>query len=99
MGLRAYLLIDIVDDIWRQDSIRILKEMDKMPEVDFIDFVRGSHDMLVMVDAPVSVEAIADRIRDKDWVKDMEILRAVTIYEHERAPKKRLPKALTHSGL
>ena len=98
MGLRAYLLIDIVDGILPQETIKILRELDKMPGVDFIDLVRGSHDILVMVDAPGMVETIADRIRYKVWVKDIEILRAVTIYEHQRAPKKMLPKALTHNG-
>lgn len=99
MGLRAYLLIDTVDGILPQEFIKILRELDKMPGVDFIDLVRGSHDILVMVDTPGKVEDIAERIRYKVWFKDMEILRAVTIFEHQRAPKKRLPKALIHHGL
>ena len=70
-----------------------------MPGVDFVDPVIVARDMVIMVDAPVTVEAIANKIRDKSWVKDMEILRIVSMFERHRASKKELLKALTHSGV
>jgi len=99
MGLRAYLLVDVTDDVEQGQFIEALREMEDMPGVDFIDPVIGSRDLVIMVDAPVTVEAIASKIRANTWVKDMEILRIVSMYERHRASKKELLKALTHSGV
>jgi len=98
MGLRAYLLVDVDDDMEQQEFIKVLRQLEEMPGVDFVDPVIGSRDMIIMVDAPVTVEAIASKIRDKSWVKDMEILRIVSMFERHRASKKELLKALTHTG-
>jgi len=99
MGLRAYLLVDVVDDTEQSDFIKGLRELEEMPGVDFVDPVIGSRDMVIMIDAPVTVEAVASKIRAKGWVKDMEILRIVSMFERHRASKKELLKALTHSGV
>ena len=98
MGLRAYLLVDVADEMEQQEFIKVLRQLEEMPGVDFVDPVIGSRDLIIMVDAPVTVEAIASKIRDKSWVKDMEILRIVSLFERHRASKKELLKALTHTG-
>jgi hypothetical protein len=64
-----------------------------------LDPVIGSKDLVVMVDAPVTVEAIANKIRSKPWVKDTEVLRIVSMYERHRASKAELLKALNHTGM
>jgi len=99
MGLRAYLLVDVADEMEQQEFIKALRELEEMPGVDFVDPIIGSHDMVIMVDAPVTVEAIASKIRNKEWVKGMEILRIVSMFERHRASKKELLKALGHSGV
>jgi len=98
MGLRAYLLVDVADEMEQQGFIKALRELEEMPGVDFVDPVIGSHDMVIMVDAPVTVEAIANKIRNRKWVKGVEIMRIVSMFERHRASKKELLKALTHSG-
>jgi len=98
MGLRAYLMVDVADEMEQQEFIKALRELEEMPGVDFIDPVIGSHDMVIMVDAPVTVEAIANKIRKKEWVKAIEIMRIVSMFERHRASKKELLKALTRSG-
>ena len=98
MGLRAYLLVDVADEMEQQEFIKVLRQLEEMPGVDFVDPVIGSRDLVIMVDAPVTVEAIASKIRGKPWVKDMEILRIVSMYERHRASKTELLKALTHTG-
>lgn len=98
MGLRAYLMVDVADNMEQQDFVKTLRQLEEMPGVDFVDPVIGSRDLVIMVDAPVTVEAIASKIRDKSWVKDMEILRIVSMYERHRASKTELLKALTHTG-
>ena len=99
MGLRAYLLVDVADDMEQQDFVKALRELEETPGVDFVDPVIGSRDMIIMVDAPVTVEAIASKIRANGWVKNLEILRIVSMFERHRASKKELLKALTHSGV
>jgi uncharacterized protein with GYD domain len=99
MGLRAYFLVDVADDMEQQDFIKALRELEEMPGIDFVDPIVGSHDMVIMVDAPVTVEAIASKIRAKEWVKEMEILRIVSMFERHRASKKELLKALARSGV
>lgn len=98
MGLRAYLLVDVVDDMEQAGFIKALRELEEMPGVDFVDPVIGSRDMVIMVDAPVTVEAIANKVRSKEWVKDLEIMRIVSMFERHRASKRELLKALSHSG-
>lgn len=99
MGVRAYLLVEVADDMEQQDFITTLRQMEEMPGVDFVDPVIGSKDMVIMVDAPVTVEAIASKIRAKDWVKNLEILRIVSMFERHRASKQELLKALARSGV
>ncbi len=98
MGLRAYLLVDVADDMKQDEFLKAVRELEEMPGVDFIDPVIGSRDMVIMVDAPVTVEALASKIRAKNWLKNMEILRIVSMFERHRASKGELLKALTHSG-
>ena len=98
MGLRAYLLVDVTDDMKQQEFTSKVRELEQMPGVDFIDSVIGSHDMIITVDAPVTVESIARKIQDKSWIKNMEILRVISASERHRASKKELLQALKHGG-
>ena len=99
MGVRAYLLVNVTDDMEQQQFITTLRELEEMPGIDFVDPVIGSHDMVIMVDAPVTVEAIASKIRAKKWAKDLEILRIVSMFERHRVSKRELLKSLTRSGV
>jgi len=99
MGLRAYLLLEVADDVDQKQYFDALRELEEAPEVDFVDPVVGSQDMVIMIDAPVTVEATASKIRAKQWVKNMEILRIVSMYERHHASKKQLLQALPHSGI
>ncbi len=99
MGVRAYLLVSVVDNMEQQDFISTLRQLEEMPGVDFVDPVIGAADMVIMIDAPVTVEAVATKIRAKDWVKNLEILRIVSMFERHRASKQELLKAMTRSGV
>lgn len=98
MGLRAYLMVDVADNMEQGDFLKALRELEETPGIDFVDPVIGSKDMVIMVDAPVTVESIANKIRDNGWVKSVEILRIVSMYERHRASKMELLKALSHTG-
>jgi len=99
MGLRAYLLVNVADDVEQQKFVEMLRKLEEAPGVDFVDPVIGSHDIVIMVDAPVTVEAIANKIQATEGIKNMEILRIVSMFERHRASKKELLKSLAHSGM
>ncbi len=99
MGLRAYLLLRANDETDQESFSRGLLELEDMPEVDFVDPVVGSHDVVIMIEAPVSVDAVAKKIEALDWVGEMEILRIVSIFERQRASKRELLKAMRHEGV
>lgn len=86
VGLRAYLLATTKDDLKQREFIKAVREVEDTPGVSFVDPVVGSRDMVVLVDAPVTVEALAKKIESKLWVKDLEVLRIVSLfrpYKHE----------------
>ena len=81
MGLRAYLLVKVKENIEQEEFIEALREVERMPGVEFADSVIGAFDMVVMVDAPVTVEAIAAEVADNQWFEDMKILKLINILE------------------
>jgi len=90
MGLRAYFLVTLGDHMEQHKSIDLVRQLEEMPEVDFVDPVIGKRDMVIMVDAPVTVQAIANKIGAREGIKDLEILRVVGMLEHYH-PSKREP--------
>ena len=75
MGMRAYLLVSVVDDMRQEDFIQELVEIQDMPDVVSVDAVIGNADMAILIDTPMTVETAASKILDKSWVKDMHILK------------------------
>jgi hypothetical protein len=81
MGLRAYLLVKAKDNIEQEEFIEPLREVERIPGVEFVDPVIGAFDMVIMVDAPVTVEAIAAKVQDNQWFEDVKILKLINIFE------------------
>jgi len=90
MGLRAYFLVTLGDHMEQHNSIDLVRQLEEMPEVDFVDPVIGRRDLVIMVDAPVTVQATANKIGAREGIEDLEILRVVGIHEHYH-PSKREP--------
>jgi len=82
MGLKAYFLITLEDQTEQHKSIELLRQLEELPEVDFVDPVVGLHDMVALVDAPVTVEATANKIMANEGIKDLEVLRVIGVPEH-----------------
>ena len=96
MGLRAYLLVNAKDDVRHDDFRKAVLDLEDLIEVDFVDPVVGSCDMVVMVEAAVSVEAVARKITSLYWVENVSTLKIVSIFERHRTSKRELLKALRH---
>jgi hypothetical protein len=87
MGLRAYLLVDVVDNLKQDEFIKELKAIEELPGVEYVDPVIGTKDLVIMIDAPVTVEAVAGKIRCRASIKSVEIMRIVSIFERHKTVK------------
>jgi hypothetical protein len=99
MGLRAYLMVKVTDNMRPAEFQRALLELEEIHGVDFVDPVIGSHDLVIMVEAPVTVESIANKIRQRQWVASVEVLRVVRLIETCYSSKSNLLEALNHPVL
>jgi hypothetical protein len=100
MGLRGYLLLQLRDELEQKDFVDVVRMLEEMPDVDMVDpVVGGDYDVVVLVDSPITVESTAKKIREQNWVKDMDIVRIVSLFERHRTSKKELLQGLPHSGL
>jgi len=99
MGTRAYLMVNVVDEVNQQEFVKVLRELEEMVEVDFVDPVVGNWDIIIMIEAPVTVEAVARKIEALPWVKELQTLKIVSLFERHRASKNELLSALQHQGV
>jgi hypothetical protein len=99
MGLRAYLLVSACDEVGQGEFIKILRDLEMMPGVDFVDPVVGNTDMVIMIDAPVTIQDVANKVAAKKWCKEVQVLRIVSMFERHHASKKDLLAAMAHSGV
>lgn len=76
MGMKAYFMIDVTDELYQEGHWqRAKQELEAIPEVEDVEAVSGSCDFLVKVDVPIRVIFVANKIRTKEWVKRLRILR------------------------
>jgi len=89
VGPRAYFLVTLGAHVEQRKFLDLVRQLEEMPEVDFVDPVVGRHDMVIMVDAPVTVQAIANKLRAREGIEDLEVLRVVGVLEHYYHSKRR----------
>lgn len=99
MGLRAYLMVTVKDDVDQQSFVNILRELEDMTEVDFADPVVGGCDIVIMIEAPVTVQEVANKIERRPWVEKLETYKIVSLFERHQASKKTLLAAVQHEGV
>ncbi len=88
MGARAYLMVTVAEDVGREQFVQILRDLEDMPEVDFVDPVDGIYDLVIMIEAPIDVQTVSRKIAAQSWVKELQILRIVSLFERHRTSKK-----------
>ena len=64
----AYLLIDLKEDVEQKKSNEILRKIDALDETDFVDPVDGSHDIIAMIEVPVSGKIVVETIQGIDGI-------------------------------
>ena len=99
MGMKAYFMVDVADEIREEGRWADAKrELAAIPEVETVEPVSGSCDFLVKADVPIRAIFVANKIRANGWVKRLRILRvepvepekatlSELVAEQRRAPK------------
>lgn len=90
MGVRAYLMINVQDNVTQEEFVQIIRDLEDVVEVDFVDPVVGSCDIVVMIEATNTVQAVAQKISGQPWVKNIDVLKILSVFERHRASKKLL---------
>ena len=72
MGLRAYILIKLKESVDPKKFRDILQSMDHLSEADFIDVVNGMFDIIMMVEAPVCVRTVVEKIQVIDGIDSVQ---------------------------
>ena len=85
MGLRAYLLVQMADNLDQDAAEKALRQVEAMPEVDFADPVVGAYDLVLMVETADSVAGLADQVGKLSWVKSVETLKIANSFDRHRA--------------
>jgi hypothetical protein len=99
MGLRAYLMVKVTRDIKPAEFLRAMQELEDIPGVDFVDPVIGSSDVVIMIEAPVTVDSVANNIKQRTWITHVEVLKVVSLVESCRSSKAILLKDLERNSL
>ena len=81
MAFRAYLLIDLKEDVEQKKSNEILRKIEALDEVDFVDPVDGSHDVIAMIEVPVTVKTVVETIQRIDGVAKVQSCRILGIHK------------------
>ncbi len=76
---KAYFMISIAEEYTRASYPEVVKDLEAMPEVKFVEPVKGMCDLLVRVEAPVRIFPIANQVMSKKWVKRLNVLTVETL--------------------
>jgi len=66
---RAYFLVNLGAHVEQRKFIDLVGQLEEMREVDFVDLVVGQPDMVMVVDAPVTVQATANKLRAREGIE------------------------------
>lgn len=95
MGARAYLLVNVEDGIKHKELIKILQELENSLEVDFVDPVVGDYDLVLMIEAPVTVQSVAQKLAEQPWVAQMRVLKLTSLLERHKPVKSMAATSVT----
>jgi len=75
MATKAYFLIRVGEELKQNGYADWLKDLESMPEVQYVVPVTGLYDALATVEAPVTAMLVAHKVMGRSHVKDLHVLR------------------------
>jgi len=83
MATTGYFMITVADEFYRNYYQDVLRDLKAVPEVDSIERISGTYNLLVKVTAPMRVIFVANKILPNKWVKRFYILKVEPFKPHD----------------
>jgi len=83
MATRGYFMITVEQEFYRNHYQNVLSDLKAVPEVDSIERISGTYNLLVKVTAPMRVILVANKILHSKWVKHFSILKVEPFKPHD----------------
>jgi len=75
MATKAYFLINVSKEFCQHRYQDVLSDLKAVPEVESIQRISGTCNLLVKVDAPIKAIFVANKILVKEWVQHLQIFK------------------------
>jgi hypothetical protein len=83
MATRGYFMITVKEEFYRNYYQDVLRDLKAVPEVDSIQRISGTHNLLVKVTAPMRLIFVANKILPNKWVEQFCILKVEPFKPHD----------------
>ena len=83
MATTGYFMITVAEEFYRNYYQDVLRDLKAVPEVDSIERISGTYNLLVKVTAPMRLIFVADKILPNKWVKQFFILKVEPFKPHD----------------
>jgi hypothetical protein len=83
MATTGYFIITVKEEFYRNYYQNVLRDLKAVPEVDSIERISGTYNLLVKVTAPTKVIFVANKILHNEWVKYFCILKVEPFKPHD----------------
>ena len=75
MTTKAYFVISVDEEFYQNRYQDVLRDLKAVPEVESIERISSTCNLLVKVEAPIRVVFVANKILVKEWVKRLYVLK------------------------
>lgn len=75
MTTKTYFVISVDEDRYQNRYQEILSELKAIAEVESVERIKGTCDLIVQAEAPVRAIFVANKILPKEWVKRLLMLK------------------------
>lgn len=75
MATKAYFVVSVAEDFYQNRYEDVLRDLEAVPEVESIERISGTCDLLVKVGVPVAAIFVANKTLAKEWVKSLHMLK------------------------
>ncbi|UCD21484.1 MAG: hypothetical protein JSW22_05365 [Chloroflexota bacterium] len=83
MATTGYFVITVEEEFYRNHYENVLRDLKAVPEVDSVERISGTCNLLVKVTAPMRVILVANKILHNEWVKHFCILKVEPFKPHD----------------
>jgi hypothetical protein len=87
MGTRAHILVKVVEGVDQEGVVQLVRDLEELDEVMFVEPVAGVFDLIVNVETKSSIEEVVEKIKPLPGIAAVEVLKVNPIFPRERMRK------------